>query len=119
MVETYPATPAEIGNSRGYWIDTALFEAHPELGDGSFEAAYMGEGVLLLRSCTVASNAPLEIEDDPVAAAYLAWIARSMAAHPGLLRPMNAQEFDLAEELVRGIPRDQAVDCLPDDFELP
>lgn len=119
MVETYPATPAEIGDSRGYWIDAALFEAHPELRNGSFEAAYMGKGVLLLRSCTVVSNAPLEIEDDPVAAAYLAWTARSMAARPGLLRPMNAQEFDLAEELVGGIPRDQAVDCLPDDFELP
>jgi hypothetical protein len=118
MVETYAVTPARIGNSRGYWIDAALFQAHPELGEGCFEAAYVGEGTLLLRPKT-AWDAPAELEDDPVAAAYLAWTARSMADRPGLLRPMTARELDVVEALVHGIHMDPEHERLPDGFELP
>lgn len=118
-IETYPAAPAQIGNSRGYRIDAALFQAHPELREGRFEAAYVGEGTLLLRPRIGPDEAPDSTEDDPVAAAYLAWTARVMTDRPDLLRPMTAREFDLAEALVEGVPVDLEGDRLPDDFELP
>jgi hypothetical protein len=118
-IETYAVTPAQIGNSRGYRIDAALFQAHPELREGSFEATYVGEGTLLLRPRTPESSDASDTEDDPVAAAYLAWTARVMTDRPDLLRPMTERELDLAEALVEGVPVDLDRDRLPDDFELP
>ena len=55
-VETYPVTPANIGNSRGFRIDAALFREHPEMREGSFEAAYLGAGTLLVRPRVAASS---------------------------------------------------------------
>lgn len=119
--ETYPATPARIGNSRGYRMDAALFQAHPELHQGQFEAAYLGTGTLLVRPRTTAAPEALgRGEDaDPVTAAYLAWTERAMTEQPELLRPMTLREFEVAEALVAGVAVDLENDRLPDDFELP
>jgi len=126
-IETYAAAPARIGNSRGYRMDAALFQAHPELRDGSFEAAYLGAGTLLLRQrpAPPAAGAPRRRtrragdDADPVVAAYLAWTERAMTAEPERLRPMSRREFALAEALVAGVDVDLERDRLPDDFELP
>lgn len=56
---------------------------------------------------------------DPVVAAYLAWMERSMKDRPDLLRSMTAREFEIAEALVEGVEVDLDRDRLPDDFELP
>lgn len=122
-IETYGASPAQIGNSRGYRMDAALFQAHPELHQGSFEAAYLGKGTILLRPRTPAPAKGCGQDDadqiDPVAAAYLAWTERTMIEQPELLREMSAREFELAEALVAGVQVDMDRDRLPDDFELP
>ena len=116
-IETYPAMPARIGNSRGYRIDAALFQAHPELREGSFEAAYLGAGTLLVRPRSTSPHG--EDAADPVAAAYLAWTERAMTEQPELLRPLTLREFEIAEALVAGVAVDVENDRLPDDFELP
>jgi hypothetical protein len=124
-IERFSAAPAQIGNSRGYRIDAALFQAHPEMREGHFEAAYLGEGTLLLRPRPSrddeqsAANTGMDPETDPVMTAYLAWTERAMAAQPELLRPMTAQEFTIAEALVAYVQVDLEHDRLPDDFELP
>jgi hypothetical protein len=120
-VETYPVTPANIGNSRGYRIDAALFREHPEMREGSFEAAYLGAGTLLVRPRVSAPSTTRRRSDevDPVAAAYLAWTERTMVEQPELLRPMSHREFEVAEALVAGVTVDLERDRLPDDFELP
>ena len=121
--ETYAAAPAQIGNSRGYRVDAALFQAHPEMREGAFEATYLGAGTLLVRQRAAASESPEATlsgpDADPVIAAYLAWTERAMQAEPGLLRPLTAREFALAEALVDGVEVDLEHDRLPDDFELP
>ena len=116
-IETYAAMPARIGNSRGYRIDAALFQAHPELREGSFEAAYLGPGRLLVRPRATSPHE--EDAADPVAAAYLAWTERAMTQQPELLRPMTLREFEIAEALVAGVAVDLEDECLPDDFVLP
>lgn len=118
---TYPVTPAQIGNSRGYRVDAALFRDHPELREGNFEAAVIGAGVFLVRQRTTTTGQARSGggEGDPVIAAYLAWTERAMAAQPELLRPMSKREFDLAEKLVAGVDVNLETDRLPDDFELP
>lgn len=120
-IETYPATPARIGNSRGYRMDAALFQAHPELQDGGFEVAYLGTGTLLVRPRTETSGRRRDSQEDPdpVMAAYLAWTERTMEQQPELLRPISQDEFALAEKLVAGIKVDPEHDRLPDDFVLP
>ena len=122
-VETYAAAPAQIGNSRGYRVDAALFQAHPEMREGTFEATYLGAGILLVRQRAatqdVGAEAPATADADPVVAAYLAWTERAMLAHPTLLRPLTAREFVLAEALVDGVEVDLEHDRLPNDFELP
>lgn len=119
--ETYPATPARVGNSRGYRMDAALFQAHPELHEGQFEAAYLGAGTLLLRPRATAAPGERETANDadPVTAAYLAWTERAMTEQPQLLRPMTLREFEVAEALVAGVAVDIENDRLPDDFDLP
>lgn len=119
--ETYPVTPARIGNSRGYRIDASLFQAHPEMHEGSFEAVYLGAGTLLVRErvATPRRGRRCGSDADPVVAAYLAWTERGMTERPGLLRTMTEREFELAEALVAGVEVDVAEDRLPDGFELP
>jgi antitoxin PrlF len=119
--ETYSVTPARIGNSRGYRIDASFFQAHPEMHEGSFEAAYLGAGTLLVRPRAAAPGRARRAADDadPVAAAYLAWTERAMIEQPGLLRPMTLRELEVAEALVAGVDVDLEHDRLPDDFELP
>lgn len=120
-LETYPVTPARIGNSRGYRVDAGFFQAHPELHEGNFEAAYLGVGTFLVRQRAATPRHARAVEDDadPVAAAYLAWTERTMTEQPGLLRPMTMREFEIAEALVAGVEVDLEHDRLPDDFELP
>jgi len=120
-LETYAVTPARIGNSRGYRIDAALFQEHPEMHEGSFEAAYLGAGMLLVRPRAAAPRRARRAEEDmdPVAAAYLAWTERAMTEQPELLRPLTLREFEVAEALVAGVEVDLEHDRLPDDFELP
>lgn len=120
-IDTYPVTPARIGNSRGYRIDASLFRDHPEMHEGSFEAAYLGAGTLLVRPWAAAPRRTRQAEPDtdPVVSAYLAWTERAMTAQPELLRPMTLRDIEVAEALVEGVEVDLEHDRLPDDFELP
>ena len=118
--QTYKAAPARVGNSQGFRMDAALFQAHPELRDGSYEAAYLGTGTILLRPRRAgAAERGGERDVDPVVAAYLAWTERAMIEQPQRMRPMTAREFERAEALVKGVQVDLENDRLPDDFELP
>jgi antitoxin PrlF len=116
--ETYRATPARVGNSQGFRMDAALFQDHPELRDGTYEAAYLGTGTILVRPRAAAPRR-VSSDVDPVMAAYLAWTERTMTAEPELLRPMTARELQIAERLVAGVEVDLENDRLPDDFDLP
>jgi hypothetical protein len=99
-------------------MDADLFHEHPELRDGTYEAAYVGKGTLLLRLSTSASR-EASPDVDPVVAAYLTWTEQAMIARPELLRPLTEREFRVAEELVAGVEVDVEEDRLPEDFELP
>lgn len=123
-LETYRATPARVGNSQGFRMDAALFQTHPELRDGIFEAAYLGTGTFLVRPRAetprrTSGARNVEADVDPVVAAYLAWTERAMKDRPDLLRSMTDREFEIAEALVEGVEVDLDRDRLPDDFELP
>lgn len=99
-------------------MDAELFQNHPELREGAFEAAYLGAGTILVRPRSIARKRA-SADVDHVMAAYLAWTEQVMTAQPELLRPMTAREFQLAEGLVAGVEVDLENDRLPDDFDLP
>jgi hypothetical protein len=116
-IPTFSAKPARIGNSRGFRVDASIFQQHRELTEGSFEAAYIGNGTVLIRRTTKAS--PGKADVDPVVAAYLAWTEQAMQREPELLRPMTRREFEIAEALVGDVVVDLERDRLPDAFDLP
>ncbi len=99
-------------------MDAALFQDHPELRDGTYEAAYLGAGTFLVRPAP-APGRRSTAEVDPVMAAYLAWTEQAMVAQPELLRPMTARELAVAEALVAGVSVHLDADRLPDNFDLP
>ena len=114
----FKASPAQIGNARGFRIATAFFREHPDFTEGSYQASYLGEGVVLLRRGE-ASPSEEGADVDPVMTAYLAWTERAMTREPGLLRTMTTREFDLAAGLVEDVEVDIDEDRLPDSFDLP
>ena len=84
---TYPVTPAQIGNSRGYRVDAALFRDHPELREGNFEAAVIGAGVFLVRQ--LRELTPDEHLVVPIVILFLAygfWQTAKLARARGWLR---------------------------------
>lgn len=119
--ETYPPAVARLGNARRFRIDAALFEAHPELHDSSFEATYTGPGTILVQRRRTVSrpNWPADDDADLFVTAYLAWTARTMTVEPHHLRWLTEREFAIAEALVEGIDGDLERDLLSDDCELP
>lgn len=121
-METYRAIPARVGNSQGFRMDAALFQAHPELREGTYEATYVGSGTILVRPSAPESRqlgADGDPDIDPVMAAYLVWTERAMVAQPDLLRAMTIRELEVAEGLVAGVEVDLEHERLPDDFDLP
>jgi hypothetical protein len=115
---SFKASAARIGNSRGFRVDASMFQQHPELIEGPFEATYVGDGTVLIRR-TAPKPGRSTTHVDPVVAAYLAWTEQAMQQDPQLLRPMTRRELQVAEALVAGVIVDLEQDRLPDEFALP
>lgn len=115
---TFKASPSQIGNGKGYRIAAQFFHEHPDLVEGDYEAACLGEGVVLIRRASSART-PASADVDPVMSAYLAWTEQAMRRDPALLRPMTSREFEVAAALVEGVAIDLEHDRLPDSFDLP
>lgn len=113
---TYSGRAAKSGNSQALAFEKALFRAHPEFTEGRLAADYIGPGCLLVRAMTDAEAAPAR-GDDPVLAAYLAFVEREMAAHPEHIRPLSADLLSRARALVADVEVDLDED-LGDDVTI-
>ncbi|HEX6747479.1 MAG TPA: type II toxin-antitoxin system PrlF family antitoxin [Longimicrobium sp.] len=101
---SYSAKATTVGNSRAFAVEAAMFRAHPELTEGRFEVHVIGPGTLLFHA--VPETVPEAEVDDPVIAAWLAFIERDMLEHPDSLRPFDPELVREARELVKGIAVD-------------
>jgi hypothetical protein len=112
---TYIGRAARSGNSQAMAFEKALFRAHPEFAEGRLAADYIGPGHLLVRA--LPDDETAASEDDPVLGAYLAFLARDMAAHPERIQPLSADSLARAHELVGHLEVDLDED-LGDDASL-
>lgn len=111
---TYTGRAARSGNSQALAFEKALFRAHPEFTEGRLAADYIGPGCLLVRAVADA-EAVLQQDDDPVLAAYLAFLERDMMAHPEHIRPLSPDLLARARALVGDMEVDMNED-LGDEF---
>lgn len=107
------------GRSEALRLDKALFRAHPEFRQKSkIRAHVLGPGTMLV---TLEGDATAgeedSIERDPVVAAYLAFLAQDMAAHPERLQPFTEAEVARIEALTAGVSVSDE-ETIPDDVTL-
>jgi antitoxin PrlF len=107
------------GRSEAIRLDKALFKAHPEFRQRArVHAHVLGPGhLLVILADDSAAAAPDEIERDPVASAYLAFLERDMLAHPEHIAALPEQELAGLHRLTDGV-RVSDTDSIPDDVTL-
>jgi len=92
----YRGKQAKTGNSLGLRFDKALFQSHPEfLGD--VRAHVIAPGRMLVVAESPARSEPAQ---DPVIAAFLAFLAKDMAAGPQQIRSLNNKLLKQGKALV-------------------
>src|SRR5260370_30248312 len=95
-VAWYRGKQAKTGNSLGLRFDKALFQSHPEfLGD--VRAHVIAPGRMLVVAESPARSEPAQ---DPVIAAFLAFLAKDMAAGPQQIRSLNNKLLKQGKALV-------------------
>lgn len=100
----YSGKRTKTGNSNGFRFEQALFKSHPEFS-GEVRAHVIAPGRLLVTA------EPLEApREDPVLAAFLAFLHKDMLAHPENLIPLDEERSRRIAELVKGVVVDENED---------
>jgi hypothetical protein len=111
---SYTGRTTRTGNSKAIRLESALFTSHPEFAEGDVEADVIAPGCLLIRTRGQGNDE----SQDPVFAAYLAFLEDQLANRPELLRPLTTEDVAGLEALLDGVVYDKE-ELLDDDFELP
>jgi len=96
----YRGKQAKTGNSLGFRFDRALFKGHPEFG-GEVSAHVIAPGRMLV---TARAPTKQKKEEDPVVAAFLAFMAQDMVRSPQDIRLLDATLMGRMNDLVKGVP---------------
>ncbi len=98
--QVYRGKQTRTGNSSGFRFESALFRSHPEF-NGEVKAHVIAPGQMLVSA--VAPSREESEENDPVLAAFLAFLAKDMEENPDSIRPLDENLFKRAEELTKGM----------------
>lgn len=111
----YSGTITTTGKSEAIRLEKALFKSHPEFSQrAKVEAHVIAPGTMLV---SLAGQADVETEADPVMAAFLGFLSKDISAAPGRIESLAATRIKKARELTRRVKvRDD--DTLPDDVTL-
>jgi len=100
----YSGKRTKTGNSNGFRFEQALFKSHPEFS-GEVRAHVIAPGRLLVTA------EPLETSsEDPVLAAFLAFLHKDMLAHPENIRPLDENLMARVAALVKDVVVDMDED---------
>lgn len=100
----YSGKRTKTGNSNGFRFEQALFKSHPEFS-GEVRAHVIAPGRLLVTA------EPLESPtEDPVLAAFLAFLHKDMVAHPENIRPLDEDLMARVAALVKDVVVDMDED---------
>jgi antitoxin PrlF len=100
----YSGAVTTTGNSDAIRFEKALFKACPEFRQkAKVKARPIGPGQILI-SLSEAVPAPSEdMEDDPMLAAFLAFLEKDISEHPERIRPLDEAFVERAWELVKDV----------------
>lgn len=112
----YTARATTSGTAPALAFPKAFAAEHPEFTEGRFEVHVISPGRLLISAPVEEAD---EDADDPVLAAFLGFLEKSMAEHPELVRPMSATEFARVSEMLEGVEADLDAPLGDDDYVLP
>lgn len=105
------------GRSGAIRIDKAFFQLHPEFRQRAKVAVHpVGPGHVLVSVIDDDSDGGAEA-DDPMVAAFLAFLERDTTAHPERIVPLSSSRIEEAVELTRGVAVDPDEEP-PDDVTL-
>jgi antitoxin PrlF len=100
----YIGKRTRTGNSLGFRFEQALFKSHPEFS-GEVRAHVIAPGRLLVTAEPIETPA-----EDPVLAAFLAFLHKDMLDHPENIRPMSEARLRRIKALTKGIIVDENED---------
>jgi antitoxin PrlF len=111
----YSGTITTTGKSEAIRLEKALFKSHPEFAQkAKVEAHVIAPGTMLV---SVAGQADVETEADPIMTAFLSFLSKDIAAALGRIKPLAATRIKKARDLTRRAKVSDD-DTLPDDVTL-
>lgn len=109
----YKGAITTTGSSEAIRLDKSLFRQNPEFRQKAPVDAYLiGRGTLLVRVNDV--EAGEDDREDPMVAAFLAFMERDATRNPGRIEPLSASQVARAVELTRDVAVSDE-DDIPDD----
>ena len=105
--EQYNGKVTPVGNSKGIRLDAAFFKAHPEFS-GEVRATVLADGQVLLSAKNAASSRREGDDADPVMLGFLQFLEKQMAAHPGMIEPVDRDQLARIGKLVEGVDVDDS-----------
>lgn len=96
----YHGKQARTGNSLGLRFDRALFHSHPEF-NGEVEAHVISPGRMLV--VAEPSRKGRVLEEDPVLACFMSFLAADMQRAPQRIAPLNSARMKHIRNMVRGV----------------
>lgn len=95
---SYRGKITTAGTSEGFRFDKTLFKQHPEFRQmADVRADVIGPGTLLV---SLINNPEITDEDDdPVVAAFLAFLEKDMVINPGTITRVSAEQIARARAL--------------------
>src|SRR5690349_18163146 len=112
----YKGSITTTGSSEAIRFDKGLFRQNPEFRQkASVEAHVIGRGTLLVHIVDDVPNQ--EMPDDPMVAAFLAFIEQDAINHPERMAPLSSSKISRAVELTRNVTVSDD-DVIPDDISF-
>ena len=110
----YKGTITTTGSSEAIRFDKGLFRQNREFRQkASVEAHVIGPGTLLVHIIDDAQGQ--EMPEDPMVAAFLAFIEQDATDHPDRITPLSSSKIAQAVELTRNVTVSDD-DVIPDDI---
>ncbi len=98
---SYKGKVTTAGTSEGFRFDKSLFKQHPEFKQkANVRADVIGRGTILV---SLIDNTHIELEDDPVLSAFLAFLENDISQNVSSLTPVSAEQIARAKELTAGV----------------
>jgi antitoxin PrlF len=111
----YAGTITTTGKSQAIRLEKSLFRSHPEFRQkGKVQAHVIGPGTMLV---SVAETEETESAEDPIMAAFLAFLDREIEQSPERIKPLSATRIEEARSLTKDVEVSDD-ESLPDDVTL-